>query len=223
MTVALLRILLFVPIVVGLLGLVVISIRDWDDWVFLGVLAMGLVGLLLTLDESHYPAPWKKRGFTRDSGVGRGSASVDEDAGESMLGTIVVGTDGSQAASRAVEVALDLAERYGARLVVGSSYRPVSETRVLRSRMRRPRTSSGRSTRPRTSRPSSAPSRNARRSAGSRPRATRAWAVRRRCCARLRPSTRPTSSSSAARGCSGECSGVCRTRCRTRRRARCGS
>jgi nucleotide-binding universal stress UspA family protein len=130
MAVVLLRILLFVPIVVGLLGLVVISIRDWDDWVFLGVLAMGVVGLLMTLDDSRYPAPWKKRGFKRDSGPELGSAPLEEGAGKSMLATVAVGTDGSETASRAVDVALDLAQRYGARLVVGSSYRPVAETRL---------------------------------------------------------------------------------------------
>ena len=47
-----------------------------------------------------------------------------------MLRTVAVGTDGSETASRAVEVALDLAERYRARVVVGSAYRPVSESRL---------------------------------------------------------------------------------------------
>jgi nucleotide-binding universal stress UspA family protein len=127
--VLLLRLLLVVPIVVGLLGLVVISIEDWDDWVFLGVLVAGLVGIVLALDESHYPVGWKKRGFARDSGSSRRrqEAAASE---KGMLRTIAVGTDGSETASRAVEVALDLAERYRARLVVGSSYRPVSEIRV---------------------------------------------------------------------------------------------
>ena len=47
-----------------------------------------------------------------------------------MLKTIAVGTDGSATATKAVEFALDLAERYGARVVFISSYRPVSESRL---------------------------------------------------------------------------------------------
>lgn len=49
-----------------------------------------------------------------------------------MVNTVAVGTDGSETASKAVEFAIDLAKRYGARLVVISSYRPVSETKVFR-------------------------------------------------------------------------------------------
>jgi nucleotide-binding universal stress UspA family protein len=47
-----------------------------------------------------------------------------------MLQTIAVGTDGSPTATKAVEFALDMAERYGASVVFISSYRPVSETRL---------------------------------------------------------------------------------------------
>jgi nucleotide-binding universal stress UspA family protein len=47
-----------------------------------------------------------------------------------MLQTIAVGTDGSDTASKAVDFAMDLAEKYGARLVVASSYEPVSEDRL---------------------------------------------------------------------------------------------
>lgn len=49
-----------------------------------------------------------------------------------VLETIVVGTDGSQTATKAVDLALTLAEKAGARFVVASSYRPVSEDRVSR-------------------------------------------------------------------------------------------
>ena len=49
-----------------------------------------------------------------------------------MLNTVAVGTDGSDTAAKAVDFAMDLAERYGAELVVASSYRPVSEARVKR-------------------------------------------------------------------------------------------
>jgi nucleotide-binding universal stress UspA family protein len=47
-----------------------------------------------------------------------------------MIETIAVGTDGSETASKAVDFALDLAEKFGSHVVVASSYRPVSEGRV---------------------------------------------------------------------------------------------
>jgi nucleotide-binding universal stress UspA family protein len=47
-----------------------------------------------------------------------------------MLETIAVGTDGSETASKAVDFAIDLAEKYGSHLVVASSYRPVGEDRL---------------------------------------------------------------------------------------------
>jgi nucleotide-binding universal stress UspA family protein len=47
-----------------------------------------------------------------------------------MLETIAVGTDGSDTATKAVDFAIDMAERYDAKLVVASSYEPVSEDRV---------------------------------------------------------------------------------------------
>ncbi|SRR6266540_2324960 len=47
-----------------------------------------------------------------------------------MIDTIAVGTDGSETASKAVDFALDLAEKFGSHVVVASSYRPVSEGRV---------------------------------------------------------------------------------------------
>jgi nucleotide-binding universal stress UspA family protein len=47
-----------------------------------------------------------------------------------MIQTIAVGTDGSETASKAVDFALGLAEKFGSRLVVASSYRPVSEDKV---------------------------------------------------------------------------------------------
>ena len=49
-----------------------------------------------------------------------------------MLNTIAVGTDGSDTASKAVDFAIDMAERYGSRLVIASSYAPVPEDRLAR-------------------------------------------------------------------------------------------
>ena len=47
-----------------------------------------------------------------------------------MLKTVAVGTDGTGTASQAVDFAIDLAEKYGARLVAISSYEKVSESRL---------------------------------------------------------------------------------------------
>jgi nucleotide-binding universal stress UspA family protein len=47
-----------------------------------------------------------------------------------MLKTIAVGTDGTDTAAKAVEFAIDLAQRYDAELVAISAYRPVSESRL---------------------------------------------------------------------------------------------
>jgi nucleotide-binding universal stress UspA family protein len=39
-----------------------------------------------------------------------------------MIGTVAVGTDGSETAAKAVDTAFDLAERYGAKLVILSAF-----------------------------------------------------------------------------------------------------
>jgi nucleotide-binding universal stress UspA family protein len=55
-----------------------------------------------------------------------------------MVKTIAVGTDGSDTAQRAVDFALDMAERYEARLVLASAYVPVSEGRLQREKVDAP-------------------------------------------------------------------------------------
>jgi nucleotide-binding universal stress UspA family protein len=60
---------------------------------------------------------------------------TEEDA---VLETIAVGTDGSATATKAVEFALDLAERYKAKVVFISSYRPVSESRLRQEQKEAP-------------------------------------------------------------------------------------
>jgi nucleotide-binding universal stress UspA family protein len=55
-----------------------------------------------------------------------------------MIQTITVGTDGSDTASKAVGFALDIAEKFGAKVVVASSYRPVSEDRLRREQQEAP-------------------------------------------------------------------------------------
>jgi len=47
-----------------------------------------------------------------------------------MVNTIEVGTDGSDTAQKAVDFALDMAERYKAKIVFASAYVPVSEGRL---------------------------------------------------------------------------------------------
>jgi len=46
-----------------------------------------------------------------------------------MINHIVIGTDGSETADRAVEQAVELARRFGANLAVVSAYKPVSATK----------------------------------------------------------------------------------------------
>ena len=55
-----------------------------------------------------------------------------------MIGTVAVGTDGSDTANKAVEFALDIAEKFGAKVVVASSYRPVGEDRLRKEQVDAP-------------------------------------------------------------------------------------
>jgi nucleotide-binding universal stress UspA family protein len=49
-----------------------------------------------------------------------------------MIEKVAVGTDGSETASKAVEFAFDVAEKFGATVVICSSYRPVTEDKIKR-------------------------------------------------------------------------------------------
>jgi nucleotide-binding universal stress UspA family protein len=55
-----------------------------------------------------------------------------------MIQTVAVGTDGSETAQKAVDFALDMAERYEARLVIASAYTPVSEGRLKKEHVDAP-------------------------------------------------------------------------------------
>ena len=55
-----------------------------------------------------------------------------------MVQTIAVGTDGSDTAAKAVEFAMDMAERYGAKLIIASAYTPVSEDRLRKEQTEAP-------------------------------------------------------------------------------------
>jgi nucleotide-binding universal stress UspA family protein len=47
-----------------------------------------------------------------------------------MIKSIGVGTDGSDTAQKAVDFAMDMAQRYEARLVIASAYKPVGEDKL---------------------------------------------------------------------------------------------
>lgn len=55
-----------------------------------------------------------------------------------MVKTIAVGTDGSDTAQVAVDFAMDMAERYEAKIVIASAYKPVSESQLRREQQDAP-------------------------------------------------------------------------------------
>ena len=55
-----------------------------------------------------------------------------------MIATVAVGTDGSGTAEKAVLSALEMAERYGARIVFISAYAPVDEGRLRHDKREAP-------------------------------------------------------------------------------------
>jgi nucleotide-binding universal stress UspA family protein len=55
-----------------------------------------------------------------------------------MVQTIAVGTDGSDTAQKAVDFAMDMADRYGAKLVIASAYTPVPEDRLRKEQEEAP-------------------------------------------------------------------------------------
>jgi nucleotide-binding universal stress UspA family protein len=55
-----------------------------------------------------------------------------------MIATVAVGTDGSGTAENAVLSALEMAERYGAKIVFISAYSPVDEIRLRREKREAP-------------------------------------------------------------------------------------
>jgi nucleotide-binding universal stress UspA family protein len=55
-----------------------------------------------------------------------------------MIQAIAVGTDGSPTAQSAVDFAMEMAEAYGARIVLASAYTPVSEHRTKGERAAAP-------------------------------------------------------------------------------------
>ena len=137
-----------------------------------------------------------------------------------MIQTIAVGTDGSDTASKAVEFALDVAEKFGAKVVVASSYRPVERGSAAARAADAPEDIQW------SINPTEDVDNALRgveeqaRDRGLEARARRARETRPTSCARSPSSTAPTCWWSATRACSGACSEASRTACRTRPRAR---
>jgi nucleotide-binding universal stress UspA family protein len=76
-------------------------------------------------------------GLTANFPLGRGAGKYSDPVAE-IVGTVAVGTDGSDRAERAVAFAIDMARRYQAKLVAISSYHPVSETRLSKEQEEAP-------------------------------------------------------------------------------------
>ncbi len=55
-----------------------------------------------------------------------------------MIKTVAVGTDGSDTAKVAVDFAIDMAQRYEAKLIIASAYKPVSEGQLRREQSEAP-------------------------------------------------------------------------------------
>ena len=55
-----------------------------------------------------------------------------------MIKTVAVGTDGSDTAKVAVDFAMDMAQRYEAKLIIASAYKPVSEGQLRREQQEAP-------------------------------------------------------------------------------------
>jgi nucleotide-binding universal stress UspA family protein len=55
-----------------------------------------------------------------------------------VVKTVGVGTDGSATADQALGFAIDMAERYGAKLVIISAFKPVDESRLRREQDQAP-------------------------------------------------------------------------------------
>ena len=63
---ALVQTLIFAAVAAAL-GYVVVYVADgWGDWVVFGVLVLTVVAYIIALNDRRYPAPTKKRTFTRD-------------------------------------------------------------------------------------------------------------------------------------------------------------
>lgn len=120
---------LFAAMILGGIAAGAVAIADdWSDFIVFGAVVMTVLGLAIAVNKRQYPTG--KRGFVRESGDVRARSRQDGPPSDSAIATIAVGTDGSETAAKAVDFAIDMAERYGSKLVVISSYAPVPEDRL---------------------------------------------------------------------------------------------
>jgi nucleotide-binding universal stress UspA family protein len=120
------------------LGVIVLAAaliaENWAQWVVYGV----FVVTFFAFAHAVYQRQWntKNRGVTRrvddqqPASRGAPGPQVKREEPSRMVETIAVGTDGSDTATRAVDFAIEMAERFGSRLVVISAFVPVSEDRL---------------------------------------------------------------------------------------------
>lgn len=58
--------LIFLAVVAALAYVVIYVADGWGDWVVFGVFVLTAVAYIIALNDRQYPAPTKKRSFTRD-------------------------------------------------------------------------------------------------------------------------------------------------------------
>jgi hypothetical protein len=63
----LVQVIVFVVVAAALGYLVTQVSNGWADWIVFGVIVCAAIGGAIAIFKPDYPAPWKKRRFTRDS------------------------------------------------------------------------------------------------------------------------------------------------------------
>jgi nucleotide-binding universal stress UspA family protein len=110
---------------IAFLGAIVLAAaliaENWAQWVVYGVFVI----TFFAFAHAVYQRQWT----TKNRTVTRGAIEKPAKSG-GLVDTIAVGTDGSDTAAKAVEFAIEMAERFGARLVVLSAFVPVAEDRL---------------------------------------------------------------------------------------------
>jgi nucleotide-binding universal stress UspA family protein len=110
---------------VAFLGVIILAAaliaENWAQWVVYGV----FVVTFFAFAHAVYQRQWN----TKNRAISRGADTKPAKTG-GLVNTIAVGTDGSDTAAKAVDFAIEMAERFGARLVVMSAFVPVSEDRL---------------------------------------------------------------------------------------------
>jgi nucleotide-binding universal stress UspA family protein len=110
---------------VAFLGVIILAAaliaENWAQWVVYGV----FVVTFFAFAHAVYQRQWN----TKNRAISRGADTKPTKTG-GLVDTIAVGTDGSDTAGKAVDFAIEMAEKFGAQLVVMSAFVPVSEDRL---------------------------------------------------------------------------------------------